>query len=92
MPTVLTTIPTVFSKIKLGLSILALLASATAFYATGKALITVPEKLDRHDSLTMAGFKSIDKMLCIQVADHRKKDWHLCYINPSEILPVDRTR
>lgn len=76
-------------KIKLVTAIVSFIATASAFYVGGKSLLAVPEKLIQHDSVTVAGFRSIDKMLCIQIADHRKLDWRLCYINPSEVMPID---
>lgn len=70
-----------------------LIAALSAFYVAGKAIISVPGKLDQHAATTSAGSAAInqalEKMLCIQVADHRKMDWRLCYINPAEVLPID---
>lgn len=81
------------SLIKATIAAFALIGALSAFYITGKAIISVPGKLDQHDSVTVAGFKAfnstLDKMLCIQVADHRKMDWHLCFIAPAEVLPID---
>lgn len=81
------------SLIKAAIAAFALIAALSAFYITGKAIISVPGKLDQHDSVTVAGFRAfnstLDRMLCIQIADHRKMDWRLCYINPAEVFPVD---
>lgn len=83
------------SLVKTVIAAFVLIAALSAFYLTGKAVLSVPGKLDQHDSVTVAGFKAfnstMDKMLCIQIADHRKMDWRLCYINPSEVIPIDGT-
>lgn len=75
--------------VKTLIAALALIAALSGFYVTGKAIISVPTALAAHDSVVRAEFKSFDRMLCIQVADHRKMDWHLCFINPTEVIPVD---
>lgn len=75
--------------VKTILAAFALIAALSAFYMTGKAVLSVPGKLDQHDIQTRAFSNTLDKMLCIQVADHRKMDWRLCYINPAEVLPAD---
>ena len=79
--------------VKTILAAAALIGASSAFYVTGKAIISVPGKLDQHDSATVAGFKAFnateDKILCLMIADHRKMDWQLCYVNPSEVLPQE---
>lgn len=75
--------------VKTLLAAAALIAALSGFYVTSKAMISVPASLAAHDSVMRTEFKSLDKMLCIQVADHRKMDWRLCYINPAEVVPID---
>lgn len=75
--------------VKTILAAFALIAALSAFYMTGKAILSVPGKLDEHAVETKVLNSTLDKMLCIQIADHRKMDWRLCYINPSEVLPID---
>lgn len=55
--------------------------------ASAKAILSMPGKLDKHSADTMTQTEVMKKMLCIQVADHRKLDWTLCYINPDVVLP-----
>lgn len=64
-----------------------LIAALTGAYTTGKAIAQVPGKLDQHMADQQATTKVLDKMLCIQVADHRKMDWTTCYIDPTKVIP-----
>lgn len=75
-------------KVKLVAAVISLILTASAFVAGGKALWSVPGKLDQHSVQTKVLNNTLDKMLCIQVADHRKMDWNLCFINPTEVLPT----
>jgi hypothetical protein len=75
--------------VKTLLAAVALIAALSGFYMTGKAMIAMPNLLAAHDSVVRAEFSAFDRMLCIQIADHRRMDWRLCYINPSEVVPVD---
>lgn len=75
------------SLVKAIIAAFALVAALSAFYVAGQSILSIPTKLDKHDSVTVAGFQAIDKMLCIQVADHRKIDWRMCYVNPAEVIP-----
>lgn len=75
--------------VKTLLAAFALIAALSAFYVTGKAMLSVPTKLDQHATQTKALNGTMDKILCIMIADHRKIDWRLCYINPTEVLPVE---
>ncbi len=77
--------------IKLTIGVFALVATLSAFYATSKSIFAMPGLLAKHDSSTSAGFQSLDRLLCIVVADHRKMDWQLCFIKPDEVMPLDGT-
>lgn len=65
----------------------ALIAALTGAYSTGKAIISVPEKLDEHMLDQKHMNETLDKMLCIQVADHMKLNWVLCYTDPTRVNP-----
>lgn len=75
------------TKVKLITAIISFILGASAFIVGGKALLAVPTKLDQHSEETRQEFKVLERMLCIQVADHRKMDWNLCYVNPAEVVP-----
>lgn len=79
------------TTVKTVLTVAGLVAALSAAYVTGQAVIAMPSKLAKHDSVTIAESHTLDKILCIDVADHRKMNWNLCYINPSEVMPVDGT-
>jgi len=61
----------------------ALAAAEVKFSAFDK----IPGTLARHDSTTVEQTKVLNKMLCLQVADHRRLDWHLCYLDPKLVVP-----
>ncbi len=59
------------------------IAAATVGAVTaGKALVAMPAKLDAHIAQVNKQIDVLDKMLCIQVADHRRSDWTKCLISP----------
>ena len=55
----------------------------------GKAFMTMPGKLDDHARATTAQTVILRRALCINIADHRKVDWTLCYTNPDIVMPRD---
>lgn len=77
------------TKVKLIVGIISFIVGASAFVVGGKALLAVPQKLDQHAAEAHQEYKTLERMLCIQVADHRKMDWNLCYVNPAEVVPSE---
>lgn len=69
----------------------ALLGVLSGAFITGKAVIRLPQQMAQHDSVTRSiGTEQTkllrhlvevhNKMLCIQVADHRRTDWTACLL------------
>lgn len=80
-------VASVNTTVKVIFWIVALLGTLTGAYSTGKAVLAVPAALATHDSVTRQGNRTLDRMLCLQVADHRKLDWRLCWIDPKSVVP-----
>lgn len=76
-------------SVKALVALVAFVGTVSAFYATAQSLSQVPMKLSEHDKTTQVELHVLERMLCIQIADHRQQDWRLCYTNPSEVLPSD---
>lgn len=77
---------TLTSKTKNILAGGAVLVSLAGIVTTAKALVEVPTKLAQHDSTTRELVEIQRLSLCIQIADHRKMSWTLCYTSPSEVM------
>lgn len=72
----------VWKKVGIIAAILPIVAAAAGAYSAGRAVISMPERLARHDSLTTyfgeRQTRIMQEMLCIQIADHRHDDWTKC--------------
>ena len=75
-------------SVKTVISTIALIVAASTAFISAKPIVELPVKMAHHDSTTQRMADAISHQLCIQVADHRKMDWRLCYTSPNDVLPV----
>jgi len=66
-----------------------LIGALSGAYLTAQKLLAMPLILDKHVQTTEELKSIVDKQLCIMVADHRKVDWQLCWINPAMVVPKE---